>query len=138
MKNDKKPIFILPLLISFLLMSLYHSFAFAASRNNQGAFYFSYSDTFIIGLIVFVIATAFASPLIVWTMLSINKWGWTKKNTAQLNGISLLYAVTCTAVMIDLTANFYEGSSFVASYFFIFLILLNTYIFLGKSVSVRR
>ena len=138
MKYEKKPIFIFPLLISFLLMSFYHSFELAQTLAVNYRVYSSHTDVFLIGLILFVIATAFASPLIVWTMLSINKWGWTKKNTAQLNGISLLYAVIFTAVMIDLTENFYEGSSFVASYFFIFLILLNTYIFLWKSFSSRK
>ncbi len=138
MKNSKKPIFIYPLLISFALMSLYHAYAFDQTMSVNRAFYYGFEDLLLIGLILFIVSILVATPLVIWSIFSIKKWGSTTTNVILLNGVSILYATISTVIAIDLTCDFYEGFPYINSYFLIFLILLNTYIFLGKSFSSSR
>lgn len=138
MKNEKKPTIIIPLLISFLLMSLYHVYAFNQTMSTYGAFSYRLIDLLLIGIILLILSILVAAPLVIWSIFSLKKWGSTTKNTIHLNGVSILYATISTVIAIEITRNFYEGFQYINSYFFIFLILLNTYIFLGKSVSSRK
>ncbi len=138
MKNDKKPIFIFPLLISFLLMSFYHSYEVNQTISANGVFSYRLKELLLIGLILFIVSILVATPLVIWSIFSLKKWGATTKNVIHLNGVSLLYATISSVIAIELTGNFYEGFPYINSYFFIFLILLNTYIILWKSFSSRK
>lgn len=138
MKNEKKTTIIIPLLISFLLMSLYHVYEFNQTISALRAFSYRFKDLLLIGLILFIVSILVATPLVIWSIFSLKKWGSTTKNIIHLNGVSILYATISTVIAIEFTANFYEAFQYINSYFFIFLILLNTYIFLGRSFSFRR
>lgn len=114
-------------ILSFFLVSLFHSYQEYLYMNQIPGFYSTLFDLLIIACILTVVSIFISFLLFIWLIYSIQRSPKSTFFLIQFNVIITLLSVGLFFIISDAAASWYEGIVYVGSYTLCFFLVINRY-----------
>ncbi len=114
-------------ILSFFLVSLFHSYQEYLYMNQIPWFYSTLYDLLIIACILTAVSIFISFLLFIWLIYSIQRFPKSTSFLIQFNVIISLVSVGFFFIISDAAASWYEGTVYVGSYTLCFFLVINRY-----------
>lgn len=121
----------------FSVVSLFHSFSFYLSTNQDSGFKSSFGDIIIIGFVLTFASIAATFLLFILQVYLISKFKQSTRNLILINAINVICGVIASFLVKEVTASWIEAFVYVGSYLSVFLVVTNFYFFKMKPPQIE-